>query len=60
MDARLRLIRKNIINNIPLYGEMHRFIPAYVVSRGVKSERWKSILDPAKKWKKQLRYFSYI
>lgn len=32
----LKAYKKNIISDIPLYGEMHRFIPAYVASRGGK------------------------
>ena len=32
----LKAYKKDIINNIPLYGEMHRFIPAYAASRGGK------------------------
>lgn len=32
----LKAYKRNIINDIPLYGEMHRFIPAYAVSRGGK------------------------
>ena len=31
----LKAYKKDIINNIPLYGEMHRFIRAYAASRGV-------------------------
>ena len=32
----LKAYKKDIIAGVPLYGEMHRFIPAYAASRGVK------------------------
>lgn len=32
----LKAYRPNVIQGIPLYGEMHRFIPAYAASQGAK------------------------
>ena len=55
----LKAYKKDIINNIPLYGEMHRFIPLMRLRAGVKSERQKSILGPAKTGK-AITAFPYI
>lgn len=60
LNCRVRVIRRRVVQDIPLYGELHRFLPIFAARRGYV---WREIQVPQQPGKREMGAFdarSYI
>lgn len=55
-----KVYRREIIKDVPLYGEMHRFIPALAAWNGAKDRRSSDSQHRAAGWQVPLRNFAHV